>query len=96
MLPPQLLLDNDRDVAVDGPFYGPWAEEILSLPNFLQGIQVHEVYTEREVMRVRRAFHALCTQTDRKIGAVIYTIREEGILDNMILMFTSDHGDVLG
>ncbi|MDE0346011.1 MAG: sulfatase-like hydrolase/transferase, partial [Boseongicola sp.] len=52
--------------------------------------------SEREIRWARRAFYALCTQIDQQIGAIIGTIREEGILDETIIMFTSDHGDMLG
>ncbi|MFN3226087.1 MAG: sulfatase-like hydrolase/transferase, partial [Hyphomicrobiales bacterium] len=38
----------------------------------------------------------LCTHIDQQIGALIGTIREEGILDETVIMFTSDHGDMLG
>ena len=43
-----------------------------------------------------RAFYALCTHIDHQLRLVIGTLREEGLLDNTILMFTADHGDMLG
>src|SRR5699024_4620518 len=33
---------------------------------------------------------------DHQIRVLIGTLREEGLLDNTILCFTSDHGDMLG
>ena len=45
---------------------------------------------------VRRAFYALCTHIDAQIRLVIGTLREEKLLDNTIIMITSDHGDMLG
>ena len=44
----------------------------------------------------REAFYALCTQIDHQLRVVIGTLREEGILDNTVILFTSDHGDMLG
>lgn len=44
----------------------------------------------------RRAFHALCTHIDHQIRVVIGTLRQQGLIDNTIIMFTSDHGDMLG
>ena len=49
-----------------------------------------------EILRIRRAFYALCTQIDHQLRVVIGTLREEGLLDNTIICFTADHGDMLG
>jgi len=76
------------------PYAGDWASG--DLPYNAQGVQARNVYSEREVRWARRAFYALCTHIDQQIGSLIGTIREEGILDNTIIMFTSDHGDNLG
>ncbi|WP_299651118.1 sulfatase-like hydrolase/transferase [uncultured Jannaschia sp.] len=45
---------------------------------------------------MRRAFYALCTHIDHQIRVLIGTLREEGLLDDTIIAFTSDHGDMLG
>jgi arylsulfatase A-like enzyme len=48
------------------------------------------------MMAAKRAFYALCTQIDFQIRYLIGTLRLEGILDDTIILFTSDHGDMLG
>ena len=45
---------------------------------------------------MRRAFYALCTHIDHQIRIVIGTLREEGLLDDTAILFTADHGDMLG
>ncbi|GAB5375539.1 MAG: hypothetical protein AcusKO_20010 [Acuticoccus sp.] len=46
---------------------------------------------------MRRAFYALCTHIDAQLRLVIGTLREEGVLDDTIILFTpADHGDMLG
>jgi len=94
LVPPQRFLDHYADIEIDTPFSGEWSQG--PLPYNLQGVQSHNVYSEREVRWARRAFYALCTHIDQQIGSLIGTIREEGILDETIIMFTSDHGDMLG
>ena len=94
LVPPQRFLDHYDDIEIDMPFAGDWST--ADLPYNLQGVQARNVYSEREIRWARRAFYALCTQIDQQIGALIGTIREEGILDETIIMFTSDHGDMLG
>ena len=62
----------------------------------LQAFQARYRLNDTQNIWARRHFYALCTQIDQHIGALIGTIREEGILDNTIVMFTSDHGETMG
>ena len=94
LVPPQRFLDQYADIEIDMPFAGDWSTG--DLPYNLQGVQARSIYSEREIRWARRAFYALCTHIDQQIGALIGTIREEGILDETVIMFTSDHGDMLG
>jgi arylsulfatase A-like enzyme len=41
-------------------------------------------------------YYAHCTALDACAGDILQTIREKGIEDNTIFVFTSDHGDMLG
>ncbi len=96
LVPPQRFLDRYNGVELDKTFVGDWAKDVSALPYHLQGVAARGTYTEREAADARRAFYALCTHIDQQIGALIGTIREEGVLDDTIIMFTSDHGDMLG
>lgn len=49
-----------------------------------------------EIEMARRAFYATLTLIDPQIRVVIGQLREEGIVENTIIAFTSDHGDMLG
>tara|TARA_B100001564_G_scaffold312491_1_gene285420 strand:- start:201 stop:947 length:747 start_codon:yes stop_codon:yes gene_type:complete len=52
--------------------------------------------SKESIADVRRAFYALCTHIDAQIRLVIGTLREEKLLDDTIILITSDHGDMLG
>ena len=41
-------------------------------------------------------YYAHCAALDECVGQVVETLRECGLSDNTILVFTSDHGDMLG
>jgi arylsulfatase A-like enzyme len=41
-------------------------------------------------------YYAHCTALDACVGDLLQTIREKGIEDDTIFVFTSDHGDMLG
>ncbi len=73
------------------------ARSDAALPYALQAIRDHHpVADARAIAQIRRAFYALCTHIDHQLRLVIGTLREEMILDNTIICFTSDHGDMLG
>jgi arylsulfatase len=55
-----------------------------------------DVRTEKQTDMAYRGFYASITQVDRAINRIIGTLREEGILDNTWIVFTSDHGDNMG
>ena len=46
--------------------------------------------------RLRRAYYALVTYVDRKVGELIRTLEDHGLWDDTVVVFTSDHGDMLG
>jgi arylsulfatase len=48
------------------------------------------------VAEIRRAFYALCTHIDHQLRIVLGTLREEGLLDETVIMVAADHGDMLG
>ena len=86
-----------RDVEIDMPFMSDWAKNHDSLPYALRERRLNrDSYPERAVRLARQAFYALCTHVDHQIRLVIGLLREEGLLDNTVIMFTSDHGDMLG
>jgi arylsulfatase A-like enzyme len=45
---------------------------------------------------VKRAYYALCTHIDHQIRILIGTLREEAVLDDTIIAFVSDQGELLG
>lgn len=76
-------LDLYRDADIDLPFLGEWINEAQAL----------NPLATREA---RRAYYALCTHIDHQIRLVIAALRQEGILDHTIIVFSSDHGEMLG
>ncbi|MGH2355275.1 MAG: sulfatase-like hydrolase/transferase [Chloroflexota bacterium] len=56
---------------------------------------VGELRTPESLYRVRRAYYALVTYIDRKVGELLATLKEQGLWDDTVVIFTSDHGDML-
>jgi arylsulfatase A-like enzyme len=95
--PPQAYLDIYRDLGVDEPFVGEWAEDFERLPYALKlHMDARTPVTPAETRLARMGFYAQCTYIDHQMRLLIGTLREEGVLDETIIMFTGDHGDMLG
>ena len=97
--PLQPYLDLYRDVPVAEPALGSWAVDRSRLPYSVQWQNLWYSITnatkaERDL--AIRGFYATCTHIDHQIRLVIGTLREQGILHNTVIVFTSDHGDMLG
>jgi arylsulfatase len=52
--------------------------------------------TEEDIDRMRRHYYAKITTVDEKLGQVIDGLEEKGYLENSLLIFCSDHGELLG
>lgn len=97
LAPLQHYVDLYREIGVDEPYRGDWAGPDEELPYALGSNRLESHPTTPAAIRTaRQAFYALCTQIDHQLRRVIGTLREEGLLDNTIICFTSDHGDMLG
>ena len=48
------------------------------------------------VLKELQGYYAHCTATDKAIGEIIEKAKELGIYDNSIIVFTSDHGEMMG
>ena len=51
--------------------------------------------TPEEKRRIREAYYAAITMADRNIGRVLDYLRDENLIDNTLVIFTSDHGEML-
>ncbi len=49
-----------------------------------------------DIARMRRHYYANVTTVDEKIGQIMDALEDRGYLENALVIFTSDHGDMLG
>jgi arylsulfatase A-like enzyme len=99
LVPLQAYLDLYHDVPIDPPYRGEWARDPKRLPYALESnarSPLAEYLTPEQILGARRAFYAQCTLVDHQLRVVLGTLREEGMRDNTIVLFTADHGDMLG
>jgi arylsulfatase len=97
LVPLEHYLNMYRELPVGIPSIGEWAEEPSAVPVALRSPRdIGEGFTDYATRAARRAFYALCTHIDHQLRVVLGTLREQELLDNTIILFTSDHGDMLG
>jgi len=64
-------------------------EEIELPPNVPEGMK-------DGIRKVLQGYYGHCTAVDKCIGDLMGTLKEAGVADDTIIVFTSDHGDNLG
>lgn len=52
--------------------------------------------TDEDILRMRKHYYANVTLIDEKIGHIIEALKDNEMLDNSIIVLTSDHGENLG
>ncbi len=97
LVPLPFYWDLYRDIEPEMPRHGNWSRDFDAMPARvrMQRLGWH-CESETAIRMALRAFYALCTQIDHQIRLVLGTLREEGLLDDTIVLFSSDHGDLLG
>jgi len=61
-----------------------------------KGSDGHDLKTETGWRRLIANYWGLVTQVDLSVGAILKTVEELGLADNTIVVYTSDHGDMMG
>lgn len=56
----------------------------------------YSTITESEMRSIMAAYYGMITEIDDGIGSIIQKLKEKGLYDNTIIVFTSDHGEYLG
>jgi arylsulfatase A-like enzyme len=52
--------------------------------------------SDREIQEFTRAYYGAISEVDHWIGSIVQTLKEEGLWDNTVVVFTSDHGEWCG
>jgi arylsulfatase len=71
------------------------AQTIASNKRPWNGVDYAE-FTRAQMLKVRAHYAALVQQIDVEVGRILDTLEEQGLADNTVVIFSSDHGDALG
>lgn len=94
--PPQYYYDMYINEDIPEPLMGDWADKEDS-----QG-KAH-IYNgfggklkDSTLKRARAAYYGCITHIDHQLGRFLQAMHDQDVLDNTVILFTSDHGDMMG
>lgn len=97
LVPLQSYFDRYARREMPDPVQSDWSADDAAMPYLLRATRrYYAALPPAQLADTRRAFYALCTHIDHQLRLLIGTLREEGILDQTLIVFASDHGDMLG
>lgn len=94
--PPKRFFELYRDEEMPPPVLGAWAARFAECPKPPPPNLWHGDLGLSQVRRSRRGYYGSVTFIDEQIGRILRALRERGFYDNTLVLFCSDHGDMLG
>lgn len=94
--PPKTYYDMYINQDIPKPCVGDWAEKEDSDNRGLYASCTRGLIGQKALKRARAAYYAHITHIDHQIGRLLQSLKEYGFLNNSVIVFTSDHGDLLG
>lgn len=90
-------LHRPENVEIPANFDDPLDENEPGSYRKIREQQIESIGSERSDFRnLIRKYWGLVSQVDRSVGAILGKLEELGLSDNTIVVFTSDHGDMMG
>ncbi|KAA3623014.1 MAG: DUF229 domain-containing protein, partial [Proteobacteria bacterium] len=69
----------------NGDWYEDWMRDAIGTPNY-----------DVEVRQLRATYYGLVSKVDHYFGQLMRFMRESGLVDDTLIVLTSDHGELLG
>nr|WP_260987301.1 sulfatase-like hydrolase/transferase [Paenibacillus sp. oral taxon 786] len=83
----------------DMPLPATWNEDLTSKPlmhRYYYRARGFDRLTEEDYRKSIASYYGLITHVDDRVGQVIARLKELDLYDNSIIVFTSDHGSMMG
>jgi len=97
--PPERLLEYYLNKDLPKAQAGTWAENEFG--GFIGSVEAtpdapRGHYSGKDIHNSRAAYYASITHVDEQIGQIMETLVKRGELENTLILFTADHGDMMG
>ncbi len=76
--------------------YEPATFELPSYPNELQAQRYEVGFSAKKLCGARHGYYAMISEVDHYVGRILEMLEAQGLADNTLVIFTSDHGEWLG
>lgn len=93
--PPQRFMDKYKDADIPKASVGKWAEKFAKRNNDKDDIWCGDL-GEKQVRSSRQGYYGSISFIDEQIGRILETLEKRGWLEETLIVFTSDHGDMTG
>ncbi|MFC5653460.1 arylsulfatase [Paenibacillus solisilvae] len=94
--PPQVYFDMYKDLDIPLPPVGEWVDEAAAEDGSSGPTTSFSKLDKRRLNRAQAGYYALITHLDDQIGRLLNSLGEYGVLRNTVILFASDHGEMLG
>lgn len=74
----------------------PKAQQALSSKSYNGTAPGFQDYTVDEIKEIRGSNYAMIALVDREVGRILDALDASGLAENTLVVFTSDHGEMLG
>ncbi|HPA46854.1 MAG TPA: arylsulfatase [bacterium] len=93
--PPQRFMDLYRDADIPKAAVGKWAERYI--PRSSDRFDIwHGDLGEEQVRRSRQGYYGSVSFIDEQVGRILEALEKRGWLEETLIVFTADHGDMTG
>ena len=76
------------------PLLMEFSKKFLNEENFTE-MRFSEL-TEKDIKNIKSVYFGMCAEVDHNIGKILKALESSGQLNNTMIIFTSDHGEMLG
>jgi arylsulfatase len=94
--PPKAYYDQYINEDIPDSPIGDWADTEDTNKDGQVFNTTKGIVNKRALKRAKAAYYGLITHIDHQIGRFLQVLSEHNCLNNSIILFTSDHGDLLG
>ena len=93
--PPKRFMDMYKPEDMPAPNVGKWAAKYAPATQSNLSSWHGDLGLE-QARKSRQGYYGSVSFIDEQIGFVLKALEDKGMLDNTLIMFTADHGDMLG
>jgi arylsulfatase A-like enzyme len=94
--PPQFFWDMYANQELPAPAVGTWAERHADVQPGIGRLAWKGKLTEKQTQRMLAGYMGCISHIDYQLGYLIEILRSWRLWDNTVLLFTADHGDMMG